>query len=205
MESLLRVLDGFARDFSAVPGVRKTLEPLWTDSAWNIDPPEIWSVVATAFLAQTYQANGFKPIGFGLKIGEGQKDADIQFRQSNGNVVHVDVEAWHVVRLEGLDPEQARAALQRRVEGKCDSKFRDLPKSELGVAAVVCMAANAHFDLMMKYSSLAGMYLLDERYVGQGGYVYWVGGITDGKSMWVEFFDESALRKRLAEVSKGRA
>ena len=205
MESLLRVLDGFARNFGTEPGVRKTLEPLWTDSAWNIDPPEIWSVVATAFLAQTYQSNGFKPVGFGLKIGKGQKDADIQFRKPDGTVVHVDVEAWHAVKFVDLDPAQARAELQRRVEAKCGSKFKDLPSSELGVAAIVCMAAGAHFELMMKYSSLAGIYLLDGRYTGQAGYVYWAGGITDGQSMWVELFDEPALKKHLAEASKNRA
>ncbi|NBD08505.1 hypothetical protein [Corallococcus silvisoli] len=205
MESLLRVLDGFARDFGTESGVRKTLEPLWTDSAWNIDPPEIWSVVATAFLAQTYQSNGFKPVGFGLKIGEGQKDADIQFRKPDGTVVHVDVEAWHAVKFAELDPTQARAELQRRVEAKCGSKFKDLPSSERGVAAIVCMAAGTHFELMMKYSSLAGMCQLDGRYAGQFGYVYWVGGTTDGQSMWVELFDEPALKKRLAEASNDRA
>lgn len=203
MESLLQVLDGFARNFQTATGVKKTLEPLWTDTAWNTDPPEIWSVLATAFLAQTYKSNGFTPIGFGLKIGKGQKDADIQFRQADGTVVHVDVEAWHSVKFADLDPAQARADLQRRVEAKCGGKFKDLPSSELGVAAIVCMTAGVSFELMMKkYSSLAGMYQLDSRYTGQSGYVYWVGGITDGQSMWINFFDEPALKKYLAEPPK---
>ncbi|WP_434381535.1 hypothetical protein [Melittangium boletus] len=201
MESLLRVLDGFARDFGTATGARKTLEPLWTDSAWNIDPPEIWSVLATAFLAQTYQSNRVQIIGFGLKIGKGQKDADIQVRLNDGTVLHVDIEAWHAVKFANLDPAQARAELQRRVETKCGNKFKDLPNAECGVAAIICMADGINFDLMTQYSSLAGMYQLDSRYAGQSGYVYWAGGITNGHSTWFNLFDEPALKKYLADTS----
>jgi len=138
MQSILRVLEDFAGRFSSLPGARKTLEPLWTNAAWNVDPPEFWSVLATAFMALQYAGNDQTILGFGMKIGGGGRDADIRMRRSDGAIVNVDIEAWHAVKFVDLDPADARAQLLRRVEEKCGKKFRDLPDAETGVAAVVC-------------------------------------------------------------------
>jgi hypothetical protein len=201
MQSVLRVLEDFARQFSSLPGVRKTLEPLWTSAAWNVDPPELWSVLATAFMALQYSSNGQAVLGFGMKIGGGARDADIRMRQNDGTIIHVDIEAWHAVKFADLDAASARAQLLRRVEEKCGKKFRDLPNTEIGVAAVVCMAAGLEFRLMAKHADLAGLVQLDAMYERQYGYVYWVGGISDGTSLWVNVFDEKSLKQYVEKNS----
>jgi hypothetical protein len=157
--SLLKVLDDFASACSKMEGFTRTLKPLWTD-AWQVDTPELWSVVGTAFLALSYLSNRETIIGFGRKIGLGTKDADILITIPTEGNVHVEVEAWHATDLTGKSVEENRAFLLDRARSKATKKFPLLPPNERGVVAVVCTAFGEDFTIFRDNAELTGVYEL---------------------------------------------
>lgn len=180
MESVLRTLDRFARDFEALPGVTETLRPLWNE-AWD-DSPRFWSVVACAYLALRYADAGYQMEGFGLKIGDGEQDSDIAMRIS-GIRAHVDIEMWHAADFGQRTPEEARQELIRLADDKIGRKFPHLPTDEFGVAALVCVAMGANYDRFTKHPGLSGLLSVEGR-DRQFGFPYYLAGIRpDGGSL----------------------
>jgi hypothetical protein len=183
MASLLKALDDFSTRFRDVPGMRKTLEPLWK-VPWAPGAPEFWSVVACAFLASTYKTSGYEVEAFGAKIGDGNKDSDIAIR-IGAMRTHVDVELWHATKLPHDDVEEMKVLLKERAAAKVGRKFPDLPDDEQGIAAIVCVATGSGLQQFTSHADLAGLVQLDDR-PRRYGFVYWLCGLS-GEGVF--FFD----------------
>lgn len=142
--SILKAFDDFSKEFSSLPGYRKTLEPLWT-SAWNLNDPQMWSVLGECFLALLLHSRGHQIHGFGLKIGTGQKNADIRI-DLNGKTAHIDVEIQNLSDTITGSRWQFRKLLKGRAFKKIGKKFEDLPKNELGAIACIYSVKEDNFD-----------------------------------------------------------
>lgn len=142
--SILKTFDDFSKEFSSLPGFRKTLEPLWT-SAWNLNDPQMWSVLGECFLALLLHNRGHQIHGFGLKIGSGQKNSDICI-ELNGKTAHIDIEIQNLTETIMGSRWQFRKLLKGRAFKKIGKKFEDLPKNELGAIACIYSVKEDNFD-----------------------------------------------------------
>ena len=180
-KSILETFEEFSSVFSSLPGVRSTLTPLWK-TPWDLGDPTFWSVVGEVFMALHSKNKGNLEVqGFAQKIGTGPQDADITGRR-NGTVTHIDVQMGNLTRIIEGDISAFRKLIEGRGKKKLQDKFKNLPKGEIGVAALIFIIQRENLERFKSEVEATAPVFLNEETKNPFAQVYWlVGGTKDGK------------------------
>jgi len=179
--SILEAFEEFSKTFSTLPGVTKTLTPLWK-TPWDLADPTFWSVVGEVFMALHAKTKaGLEILGFAQPIGGGGKNADIRAKH-RGTITHIDVTMGHLTKIIEGDITAFRKLVEDRGKTKLQNKFKDLPEGENGIVALIFVIQRDNLDRFKTEVDATDPVYLDSGKKNPFAQVYWlVGGTKDGK------------------------
>lgn len=148
--SILNVLEWFSKTFKNHEGVKEVIKPLYLE-AWDIEQPRFWSVISEICLSKlisnkkSFQIKRFAKRKDKKDKHKGNYDIFVLYKNKP---VNIDVKS--VLLTKEINEENFRKFVSTRSKQHIDKKFKNLPKNEYGIIALVFFAKTDHFKKILE-------------------------------------------------------